>query len=245
MTLPAIPMPVNRLLALLDRPEIERLAADLHAISIRPGQSLQRQGAGIERVYFLHGGLCSISRETFRGETVEVASVGSEGVVGVGAAMGKDAEDNTHATMIVAGDASWMNVAAFRREIDRRGLFHDVVQQYVREFVSRLEIEAACHALHPIDQRLARWLLSTADRLNTSEIPVTHETVASVLGVRRASITVATSILEHLGLVEHGHRRIRLRDRHGLKALACECYDALQSLPQPDRPGPATSMTGS
>lgn len=218
----------NRILSSLADQEAQRLAGDLRTISIRAGQSLQQQGEELQRVYFLHGGLCSIRRETAKGQTVEVASVGSEGIVGINAAFGAATDDNSHAIMIVGGDASWMSAVAFRSEMSRRGALSRIVQRYAQEFISGLEVEAACHALHPIDQRLARWLLEAADRLQTREIPLTQDTLASVLGVRRASITVAAAILERMGLIRHASKRIRLHDRHGLEALACECYDSWQ-----------------
>lgn len=218
----------NWLLASLPDEDRRRLGRDLLAVTIRPRQPLQRQGERVQRIYFLHSGLCSMSRETASGQTVEIASVGKEGLVGISAALGNGAEDSMHTTMIVGGEASCMSVDAFRREMDGRGSLHDIVQRYLHAFCSSMMIEAACKALHPIDQRLARWLLETGDRLQDDVIPLTQETVASALGVRRASITVATSILEHLGMVEHAHRRICLRNRPGLATLACECYDALR-----------------
>ena len=219
----------NWLLASLPAEDVQRLAHELQPITVRAGQVLQRQGEGAKRIYFLHGGLCSLSREAASGQTVEVASVGYEGLVGISAALAGDGEASTHATMIVGGDASWISVAGFQREVNRRGSLRDIVQQYVRALVESLVIAAACSALHPIDQRLARWLLEAADRLRTSEIPLSQDTVASVLGVRRASITVATTILDHLGLIEHAHKRIRLHNRAGLEAVACECYHATRS----------------
>lgn len=220
----------NRILNLLSDQEAQRLGGELRPISLHAGQSLQEQGEEIQRVYFLHGGLCSIRRETAKGQTVEVASVGSEGIVGISAAFGEAADDNTHATMIVAGEASWMSIAAFRSEMNRRGTLARIVQRYAQQFMSSLEVEAACHALHPIDQRLARWLLEAADRLQTREIPLTQETLASVLGVRRASVTVAAASLERMGLIRHASRRIQLHDRRGLEALSCECYETWQAL---------------
>ena len=228
MPTPTLPVPGNALLAALPFVVREQLAGDLQAVTIRPGQVLQRQGERVESLYFLHGGLCSMSRETASGQTVEVASVGNEGLIGITAALRGGAENRTHATMIVDGEASCISVTAFRREMNRRSALYDTVEQYVDAFVADLVITAACSALHSIEQRLARWLLEAGDRLRTGEIPLSQETVASVLGVRRASITVATTNMDHLGLIEHAHKRIRLLDRAGLKALACECYSATQ-----------------
>lgn len=223
---PTVRALTNGLLASLSNEDRGRLARDLQAMAIRPGDVLQRQGEPAERIYFLSSGLCSIRREAASGQTVEVASVGREGLVGISAALGNGAENCTHATIIVGGVVNWIGVAAFRREMNRRGSLHDIVERYVEAFVANLVITAACNALHSIKQRLARWLLETGDRLGTSEIPLSQETVASALGVRRASITVAATILDHLGLIDHAHKRIRLRDRAGLQAVACECYDA-------------------
>lgn len=225
-SLPTAPVPTNRLLAMLPGEDRRRLEGELQGVAVRPGQVLQRQAERVQRVYFLHSGLCSIGRETASGQTVEVASVGNEGLVGITAVLGNAAQDGTQTTVIVGGDASWMSFAALRREMNRRGSLHDLVQRYLQAFVASLVTAAACHALHRVEQRLARWLLEAEDRLRTTEIPLTQETVASLLGVRRASITVATTILGRLGLIEHAHKRIRLHDRVGLQVLACECYAA-------------------
>jgi CRP-like cAMP-binding protein len=117
-----------------------------------------------------------------------------------------------------------MDVGSFRRELGRRGPFYDVVNRYAQAFVASLMQSVACNALHAIEKRCARWLLETHDRVGRDAFPATHELLATALGVRRASVTVAVTALHRAGLIDYGHKRIVIRNRRELEAASCECY---------------------
>lgn len=226
--LPSAGAAANKLLALLPVEDYRRLIPDLRHVTLQSGDVLQRQAEKAQPVFFLRSGLCSIIRRTRDGQSAEVASIGNEGLVGVTAFFEDAAMDNLETVMLVGGDADSMSINAFRREIGRHGSLDTVVSRYVKAFIATLMTSAACNALHPIDKRCARWILQAHDRLGSDEVPVTHEMLAAVLGVRRASVTVAATTLHRAGLIDYGHRRLHVRNREGLEAAACECYSAMR-----------------
>lgn len=218
-----IPDATNRLLAALPQTDRQRLASSLTPVSLRSGEVIQRRLAPLQKVYFLHGGLCSIAAAMADGQQIEIASVGNDGLIGIKALLGVEAADETEATMLVGGDADWISVEAFRHEVSLQGAVLAAVRRYLHRYVADLETSVACNALHPVEKRLARWLLQAQNRLG-NDLPLTHDTLATVLGVRRASVTLAATALHRSGVIDYGHKRISVRDRRGLEISACECY---------------------
>jgi len=190
---------------------------------------LERRSEAVERLYFLNGGLSSVSMDTGDGRQIEVASVGNEGLIGVAAAYGDTAPAMASATMLIDGDALWMGIDAFRDAITRYDSTASVINRYLRTFTADLMSAVACQALHPLDQRLARWLLQAQDRIGGAIVPVTHDTLATILSVRRASIALAATALHRRGVLSNSQRRIRVSDRHALEAAACDCYVSMQT----------------
>jgi CRP-like cAMP-binding protein len=117
-----------------------------------------------------------------------------------------------------------MPAAAFVAEVAAGGPLRDAVHAYARGLLAAAGRVAACNALHPNDERLARWLLMCQDRVGGDEFPLTHEFMATMLGVRRATVTVTAGTLQSAGLIAYRHGRVRVLDRAGLEAAACECY---------------------
>jgi CRP-like cAMP-binding protein len=157
------------------------------------------------------------------GEVVDVALVGNEGLVGLSGVFKSDIE-LYESRVRIPNNAQAMSVTAFWREMERGGPFHDVMTQYAQAFVASLMQSVACNALHPIEKRCARWLLDIHDRMGRAEFPLTQELLATMLGVRRASVTVCAGDLHHGGLIDYGRRRVVIRDRVRLEAISCECY---------------------
>jgi CRP-like cAMP-binding protein len=157
-----------------------------------------------------------------------VATVGNEGLIGM-SAFGGDPESGMSAVVEIAdGDAQVMDVKTFRREMERRAALHDLVHRYGQAFVESLMQSVVCNALHPVEKRYARYLLDIRDRLGRSEFPLTQGALANILGVRRASVTVAAGALHRAGLIDHAHKRIVIRDPAGLETAACECYGIIK-----------------
>ena len=140
-------------------------------------------------------------------------------------AFGGDPESGQTAVVEIAdGGAQVMDEKAFQREMDRGAAFKGLIHRYAQAFVESLMQSVACNALHPIEKRCARCLLDIRDRVGGNEFPLTQDVLAAMLGVRRASVTLAAGALHRAGLIDHAHKSIIIRDPAGLEAAACECY---------------------
>jgi CRP-like cAMP-binding protein len=117
-----------------------------------------------------------------------------------------------------------MDARVFHREMNRGTAFKDLIHRYGQAFVESLMQSVACNALHPVEKRCARYLLDIRDRVGRDEFLLTQDVLATMLGVRRASVTLAAGTLHRAGLIDHAHKHIIIRDPAGLEAAACECY---------------------
>ena len=215
--------PANRLLAALPVADYVRLMPQLAQRQMSAKQVLQKAGTRLEEVLFPERGVCSLIQRMDDGASVEVGMIGPEGVVGIGAVLG----DSVAFGDVVAstpGTVYALNVDAFRREMDRQGSFRDVVMQYGRSFLQLSAQSAACNGLHPAYQRVCRWLLASSCRLQSDEIPLTHEMLSMMLGFRRPTVTLAFQQLLQDGLIRHSRGKARIVNRPALEAAACECY---------------------
>jgi CRP-like cAMP-binding protein len=193
---------------------------------------LHKPGEHVEYVYFPGGGFCSIVTVLQDGSMVEVATVGREGMVGVTAAL--DGSPVSSAT-IVQGETDIcyrMTAEAFRREMDRRGAFYELLTLYSQALVGVIMQSTACNAVHKVEQRLARWLLMAYDRMGTEAFPLTQEFVAMMLGANRPTVTVVAGTLQKAGLITYHRGRVTILDREKLESASCECYRAATNLLQ-------------
>ena len=172
--------------------------------------------------------MCSIATVTADGQMAGVATVGNEGVIGMSAFGGDPESGETAVVEIAEGDTQVMDVKVFRREMERQAAFKDLIHCYAQAFTESLMQSVACNALHPIEKRYARCLLDIRDRVGRNELPLTQDVLADMLGVRRASITLAAGALHRAGLIDHAHKSIVVRDAAGLEAAACECYAVIK-----------------
>jgi len=181
-----------------------------------------------DKVYFLGGGVCSITLGTSDGQVAGVAMVGKEGVVGL-KPFGGDPESGVAAAVEIAdGQMQIMNRSVFRREMARRGIFADLIDRYTEAFVAHLMQSVVCNALHPVERRCARCLLEIRDRTGSNILPVTHAALAAMLGVRRATITLCAAGLHRANLVEHSHKHFLIHDPERLEDASCECYRTIK-----------------
>jgi CRP-like cAMP-binding protein len=214
----------NKLLARLPRDDYRRLLPDLETIRLRPKRVLLKPHVPVQKIYFPAGGVCSITHLTADGQMAGVALVGNEGLVGM-AAFGGDPESGQTAIVEIGdGDAQVMNARVFHREMNRRTAFRDVIHRYGQAFVESLMQTVACNALHPIEKRCAKCLLDIRDRVGRNEFPLTQDVLATMLGVRRASVTLAIGGLHRAGIIDHVRKDIIICDPTRLEAAACECY---------------------
>jgi CRP-like cAMP-binding protein len=220
----------NRLLAALPAADYARILPSLTVVPLKLKEILHKPGDQIRDVYFPGGGFCSMLTVLEDGHMVEIATIGREGMVGVTAA--SDGMPVTSAVMVQgATDTCYrMNVDAFRREIDRRGAFHELMAHFQQALFGFVAQSTACNAIHSVEQRLARWLLMAQDRMGSDEFPLTQEFVAMMLGASRPTVTVVAGTLQKAGLIKYRHGHVTIVDRESLEAASCECYRAATDL---------------
>jgi CRP-like cAMP-binding protein len=210
----------NRLLAVL--PEPARIAPLLERVRFAQGETIYERGETITHYVFPFSGVTSIVKEMEHG-TVEIGTVGPEGMLGVPALLGTPV---TSARIFAQSDLIADRIAV--HELDAiaassPGTQHTLLR-YVYAFHEEVAQTVACNRLHSLEQRLARWLLMTHDRLGTPSMPLKQRFLAYMLGVRRPAVTVAAGTLQALGTIRYSRGRITVLDRDALEKAACECY---------------------
>lgn len=214
----------NRILASLPDDERSVIGSTLTAVALEPGQVLYKQRARIDHVYFPDTAVVSLLSRMENDAVVEVGTIGNEGGVGLGLFLG--ASVSVPETMSqVPGMAQRMRASDFDSAIVRLPRFRELVARCTNAFLTQVSQTAACNRLHGINERCARWLLLTHDRMGGAEtFPLTHQFLSFTLGVRRAGVTEALGALARSGLIASNNGRITVLDRHGLETAACECY---------------------
>jgi CRP-like cAMP-binding protein len=227
--LPPDGRPRNRLLAALPADDFHRIRPLLKTVPIRVKQVLHTSGEPLRAVYFPNGGVASITTVLSDGTTVEAATVGDEGMLGVEAFLSADAVASGDALIQVPDtDAVMMSVEDFRREVAASHAFSDLVGCYTQALIAETMQTAACNALHQVQQRCARWLLMTHDRMHEQDFRLSHEFLAVMLGVQRPSVSAVAMTLQSAGLIRYVHGRVTITDRKGLEAVSCECYGIIR-----------------
>lgn len=216
--------PKNKLLACLPRAEYERLRPHLRTIPMAVRQILHPVNEPVREVYFLNGGVASMTTVMQNGAMVEIATVGDEGLVGINAFFGGSMLSGETMMQVPDTDAEVMSVAAFTRELDRRGPFHECVHRYSQGLLMLIMQSTGCMALHPVHERCCRWLLMTHDRVGQDAFYLSHEFLAMMLGSTRPTVTLVAGTLQKAGLIKYIHGRITILDRKSLEDASCECY---------------------
>jgi CRP-like cAMP-binding protein len=222
--------PGNRLLASLPAHEFGRLLPHLTTIPTQVRQMFHVKGEPLGAVYFPNGGVASITTLMNDGRLVEVATVGNEGIVGIEAYLGVDAVALGDTMMQVAGaSAEMMTVASFRHALVAHKDFAGLVSRYAQVVVAQMMQSTACNALHPVQQRCARWLLTTHDRMHRQDFSLSHEFLAVMLGVARPTVSIVAGGLQDAGLIRYSRGRMTILDRDGLQTASCECYAVVRA----------------
>lgn len=223
MPLASRPSTGNRLLDALSDAQIGRLGRDLEAVSLPLKQVLYRPQEEIKFLYFPVKGLVSVASALKDGSTIEIGTVGREGLVGVPALIGNGISFH-HVVVQGAGSGLRARPDALQREFDRSGLFRETVLRFLELFLAQISQTALCNRHHTLEERCARWFLTLQDRLDTNHFPLTQEFLAMLLGTRRAGVSAVALGLQHRGAIRYRHGRIDILDRKELEAAACECY---------------------
>jgi CRP-like cAMP-binding protein len=218
----------NRILSALGAAELALLEAGLTTVSYEQGALLQEQGEPIEQVYFPQSGMISLVAVMNDGEkSIETATVGNEGVVGAMSGLGPRHAFN-RAVIQVAGAMARISTAKLQAAVAKSPALRDVIVRYNEVLLAQIQQGAACNAFHEAEARLARWLLQTADRIDSPIIPLTQEFLGQMLGVRRTTVTLIASALQKRELIRYRRGKIEIVDRPGLERCACECYETVR-----------------
>ena len=218
----------NRILASLPSSSYGRLLSRMEVVSFPRRQSLQEPHKPVSHVYFPRNGVASIVTRMANGNTIEVATVGNEGLVGLPVYFG-DGRFPLEVFVQIPGEAVRMEADIFRKEVRADEAFAKVIRRYAQALLVQIGQSFACNRVHPIEERCARWLLMSHDRVLGDEVDLTQEFLAEMLGVRRAGVTQAAGILRRRKLIDYRRGKIRIVDRKGLEKAASECYGFIRS----------------
>jgi CRP-like cAMP-binding protein len=220
--------PKNLILARMPEEQFRSLSRFFVPVEMPVGMQLVVPSAPVEYVYFPLSGLISVDALTERGESVEVSIIGREGLSGVYGLLGH--EQGAH-SVIMQGSGSGIRVrlGAVRDEFLKGGPFAQLIYSFVYMQMVQMAQSVLCNRLHPVEARMARWMLAACDRIQTDSLLLTQEFLAQMLGSRRSTVTVAAGNLQRQGLIDYTRGRVRIVDRPGLEAKACECYTIVRS----------------
>ena len=216
--------PANRLLACLPFADFDRLRPHLEIRPVTAKQVFHPLNTPVTEVFFPNGGVGSVTMGMKNGDSVEIATVGDEGLLGISAFFGDDLLGGETMMQVPDTNIAVLPVDIFKRELARRGPFHDCVQRYSQGFLIQTMQSIACMALHPVLERCCRWLLMTHDRMRRDDFHLSHEFLAMMLGATRPTVTVVAGTLQKAGMIKYVHGHVTILDRSGLEAASCECY---------------------
>jgi CRP-like cAMP-binding protein len=216
----------NSILLALPSNECAALFSKLEFVSLPVRTVLNEVDEPVKFAFFMNDGLASVLSMTSDGKSVEVGLCGREGFVGLPVIAGFSTSP-TRVIVQVAGSAFRISAKHLLIALKDCPKLAMGLQRFVQEMGLQSSQVAACNRLHEVDERMARWLLMSQDRLGGDDIPLTQEFLANMLGTRRASVTVAAGILQKAGLITYKRGAVKIENRGQLENAACECYEIL------------------
>lgn len=223
--------PKNRLLASLPDEDFHHLRPHLETVPLRAKQVFFKAGERLRYVYFLNGGVCSLTTVLSDGAMVEAATIGDFGFVGIEAFLSDDAVSLSEAIVQVPDtDAERLSVEAFRRALAERPALRTLVGRYLQAMIGQMIQTTACNVHHGVQERCVRWLLMAHDRMHRKDFVLSHEFLAEMLGASRPTVSEVAGQLQAAGLIRYSHGRVTVVDRRGLEAVSCECYSVTRTL---------------
>jgi CRP-like cAMP-binding protein len=217
----------NHLLAALPHDQWQRWLPNLEHVEMPLGQVLYEPCSTLSHVYFPTTSIVSLLYVMQNGESAEIAVVGNEGVVGVSLFMGGEST-SSRALVQSAGGGFRLTAELMKEEFYRAGPVLHLLLRYTQALITQMVQTAACNRHHSLDQQLCRWLLLSLDRLQGTEMVMTQQLIANMLGIRRDSATEGALQLHNAGLIDYAGGRIQVLDREGLEKRTCECYAAVK-----------------
>lgn len=229
MPLPTIlhPSGRNRLLSALPPEESERLSPYLERLHLPQGRVLYECGDAARYAYFPLNGMVSLLSISENGETVEVAMIGAEGMVGLPIIL--RANVMPYRSMVqISCDLMRVRADMLWKEFNRSGRLQDLLLRYTHATLTQISQSALCNRFHTVEKRLCRWLLITRDRVEMDTFPLTQEIISHMLGTPRTRVTQAACSLQDAGLIHYRRGRITILSRQKLEAGSCECYQVVR-----------------
>ncbi|MDT7807568.1 MAG: hypothetical protein QOJ70_1381 [Acidobacteriota bacterium] len=220
------PVSENRLLAALSAGERERLAPHLEPVTLSLSEVLFRPDERLRHVHFPISAIVSLLTSLEDGTGMEVGLVGREGMIGISAFLGGN--ETKVATVQATGECLRLEAGKLREEFARGGALQTALLRYTHALMMQVSQAVICNARHPVEGRMARWLCMYHDRLGRDEFELTHEFMANMLGVRRASVSEVAEKLQAMGFISYQRGRITMLDRKGLQEFTCECYQSVE-----------------
>jgi CRP-like cAMP-binding protein len=217
--------PRNRLLASLPQSDLERLQPSLEPVDLTYRRSLYQANRQMPYVYFFETGVGSLVKMMKNGDASEVGTIGNEGIVGLPIVLG-DTRSPSAVYVQVPGVGLRMKAESFREAMKLSQVLRTSLLHYVHAFFNQVAQSAACANHHVLEQRCARWLLMTHERMDSDQFLLTQEFLAMMLGIRsRSGVTIAAGALQRAGLIHYRRGHITILDLQGLKRRSCECYE--------------------
>ncbi len=218
----------NSLLRALSPEDYAKVMEHATTVPLRQRQDLVEAGEPMRYAWFPQRGMLSSINDMSDGKTsIEVGVIGREGLAGLALFHGSETQP-LRILVQVAGEAKRIPADAFKAVIRHAPTLRDVLHRYTLAVLNQAGQQVACNRLHSLEQRCAKWLLTTHDHLDAQELPLTQEFLAIMLGVRRPGVTVAAQSLQTAGLITYRRGRITITDRFGLEQIACECYGRIR-----------------
>jgi CRP-like cAMP-binding protein len=217
----------NRLLVSLKPEDLELLAQHLSEIRIQQGELLEEPDRPLEAVYFPQSGMISLVVQMPEDIALEVGTVGAEGAIGMAVGLGSR-RSFICALVQVSGTCLRISASRFQAVANLSSGIRELIARYAELQLGQIQQTAACNALHPVSQRLSRWLLQTSDATGSNTIPFTHEFLSKMLGVRRSTVSQIASQFQDAGIIKTHRGQIKLLNREELKNQACACYGIIR-----------------
>lgn len=218
----------NSILSQLPQEELSAISRHLVPVALPLGMPLSEPNRPIEHLYFVESGLISTDALTRKGEQVEIGVIGREGFAGLPAVL--DQPQMPHSVIVQGrGDALRVRSSIVRSEYLKGGVLQRIVSSFIYLQLIQITQSVLCNRMHEVEQRLARWLLTSADRSDSDLLQLTQEALSQMLGVQRSTVTVAAGDLQRRGLIGYSRGRIQILNRPALAGVSCECYGIVQA----------------
>ena len=213
----------NRLLAVLPAESYQALLPFLEPLAMPLGLSVYESGGAQDYVYFPTTAIVSLLYVLADGSSAEIAVTGNDGLVGISLFMGGETTPS-RAVVQSAGEGYRLRASVLKKQFETGGALQHLLLRYTQALITQMAQTAVCNRHHSVDQQLCRWLLLSLDRLPGTELTMTQELIANMLGVRREGVTEAAGRLQAEGLIKYRRGHIAVLDRLQLEARVCECY---------------------